>query len=349
MATSDPTRLRGSAKGQITRVKLALESMQKMLPEDLDVASIDKQMEIANRADTAFRRYNQELIDQHEEDDSEDNPALIQCDAELLAHAKAMQHVINLTKTLRACEQASTQGLNLVLALEDLVATSGLGYTASMATQYSDAEADLKAFRATLTTRGVLANTAIALLRQQTSDLWTKVNHTRAVAEREARERAAAISSGDAATGPEVRLIRSGGNVKVPTPSFSGHPEDFQSFKTFFLTVINQQTHLADQEKNAVLLGSLKLDSDKVKAQTAISSTTTFKDAMEQFSESFENPRDLMSRHLNQVLQIKPIGLNKLDLERLDRVIAETESGLKRINSYKMEQFLPAYLDRRQA
>lgn len=67
MSVPDPIRLHGCAKGQVTRVRQMLEGMLKLQPEDLDLSQINKQLEIANRADIAYQRHSQELQDQAEE------------------------------------------------------------------------------------------------------------------------------------------------------------------------------------------------------------------------------------------------------------------------------------------
>lgn len=102
---------------------------------------------------------------------------------------------------------------------------------------------------------------------------------------------------------------------------------------------------MSDPEKSAVLLGALKDDEARGKARTAINGTATFQEAMDQFSKHYEDPRDLMSRHLNKLLQTEPVGPNKADLDRLRTVIRDTENSLKAFNSYTMEQFIPAYME----
>lgn len=147
MSIPDPTRLRGCAKGQVTRVRQVLEGMLKLQPEDLDVSLINKQLEIANRADIAFQRHNQELQDQAAAgEEGEESAAYIQCEEDLVLHERAMHHVVNLTKTLTACEQASVLGKGLVLQLEDLAALAETSYSPGMAHQYVNNDADFKAF-----------------------------------------------------------------------------------------------------------------------------------------------------------------------------------------------------------
>lgn len=174
--SSEPSvlrRVRGNAKGQVTRATQSATRMRAKSLKDYDTDTLDRYIAQATKADRAFTDAHQALyqadtsIDEDQYQDEEEE------------HQVAMDAFKKTSTIIKACIRAKALGDRLQISLQDLHGNLSAGYAPGMAPQYTAIQKELDMFRDAITQHGVSEHTEIADLRHQIMEHWYQVDQAR--------------------------------------------------------------------------------------------------------------------------------------------------------------------------
>lgn len=324
---------RGAAKGQITRKLASLLTLSSKGLAEQPLERIQRHSDVIDKADITYYETHSKL-----EDLATDAPARDQLAKDEEEHQKSMQKVEEVLSPMMARASAWIGGRCLMLSLEDLEGDLVEGYSPAHASQFVAIEAAMQRFRDMMSLTETEENLKLKNLREKVMPKWRGANKLRIEA---------GYSSDPLLVGSTraSESVAQGGKVKVKLPTFDGVTAHYQDFKELFLDIVKGQTHLGEPAKKSLLIDAMATADAKAKAISVGKGKVSFNSAMEKFSMFYENTREVVSLHLNQLLQVPTAGANKPEIEHLISTIEDGISGLELARSFTIEQVLAAYME----
>lgn len=326
-------RVRGNAKGQLTRTAGSLTAMKGKSLAEYDLAVIE-------RYEKQIEKCNQSFAESHAALALADTSATQDqfCDEEE-EHERAIDAFKRMSIGMKSCLHARALGRRLRIVYQDMHVGPTLRYTEGVELQYQKMHKDMSTFQEIISRDDVSTHPEIAELRSELTQQWYNLDQAR-------------TDSGLLTPVPETGASlsasiprRQSAGVTVKPPPFSGCLTEFQDFKKLFLDVMSKQSQLADSEKCAVLMESMKSEEAQDRARSAIKSSSSFADAMARLSRRYENPRDVVAFHLSEILQMRIMSQTQEDVQALLRLIDDNAVGLTLARCTTASQLITAYMD----
>lgn len=286
------------------------------------------------KADVAFLAAHVDLFetDENMEDEQYQN--------ELEEHQAAVDAASKDFAMLKCCLQVKSAARRLEAKLSTLETSMPKGYNSSHAEAFTKIANDIDAFQDLVTEDGVSEHPCVMALQTKVMDHWYIVQQVRSDSGHfgppiPATPVVASSSSSD----PKVQAL------SVELPMFSGRTTEFRDFKRLFLSILERQKHLSDDEKKALLLKSMTTPDSKDQARIAMKQTAKFGDAMALFSQRYENSREIVAHHLQEFHKMPFLDQNSDDIETISRYIADEMKGIQAAQCIMSGQLMVAYMD----
>lgn len=327
-------RARGQAKGQITRAIASLTHWKTLALKDRVLDKVQKVADMVEKADGAFHDAQDRL--RALDDDGSQEVNLLKEDTD---HFAPMSIVEGLLEPVLAQCHSYQLGTRLMVALEALKVDLDAGYLPAFAAQFSEIEDTLRSYRNWTLRGGSMEVEELKELSGQVNHRWTLVGRIRA---------SSGYSSDPLLVGAPSAPVASSSiaKLKVKVPVFDGVPEHWQDFKTLFLDIMKGEHALTSEAaKKAIFIDAVEEPAAKSRLSGMATGDIKFLDVLAKFGSTYEDPREMISLHLNRLLQIQSVGCNKPDIDRMIDTLEEGISGLTAASSFTAEQLVAAYMD----
>lgn len=303
LTLSDHRRKRSAAKGNITKLAGLIQNLQAVKVSKLDISQLKKYKESLERYDDAFQSHHQAIGDDDEE--SEDDQHM----AELSEHENTLRTLHTMLTDFEDRHNAFRALRELQGALEALELDSEEGYSASL-------DADLEEARE-------LSQKLRTARAEGSVSEWTELTTSRDVAVKRlkalqrARDAAVVPKSSEAAedtTSKPIQITKQGLALELPT--FDGTMMKWHDFWGLFSSLIEQETHLSDDEKRCHLVTSMGSAEARANAEDATAFASNYQEAVERLKKIYEQNRILHSHHLADFLQPIKFQDTKADVRK---------------------------------
>lgn len=331
---SELRRQRGSAKGQVTRMKQAILKMKgKPLPE-YDLTTLERYESLTLKA-------NQTFLDCHAkvcEVDKVTEQAKLDDEAE--ENEQTMDVIRQAREFITTCISARSIGKSLMIQLQDIKCILEADkYMADMAPQYTKVEEELQKFRELMAQHDLSDQAEMEDLRTRVNRLWAEARHSRSESgytppgdKREPKSKEDPEDEG------------CGNHIKVEPPMFYGKIVEFQDFKEIFLNVVKGKK-LNETAKKTILQCCMGTKETKEYARVALKDAPTVKVALERLSQRYENGRDVVAYHFKEIVHNAPVQLNYEGSQRTLRLLNDHAKGIEKAKCLTAGQLIVAVLD----
>lgn len=328
---ADHRKIRGNAKGQVTRTGKQIDLLLGIDISQLDMIALEKHSDSLERADDAFHLHHGSLSAEEELADAE------RYQLETQEHQAAVSRARLNVSSLRSKHETTEVLLELESALSALEVRSKEGPSPGLLEAMGEVRRLDQQFRRSSARLVISTDPSFQKARDE---LPARLHAVEKLC-------SPAIPSPPETPSPEVRTTQFiPHSLKVELPTFDGTLLKWRDFWHLFSSLLNKQKHLDDHEKCCLLLKAMGSPEAKDRAEAAIAYTSSYAEATAKLRKNYEQNRVLHAHHVAEMIQTDYFKDEHRDLERLLDRIERNTRGLTLANGCTFEQVLSTYYER---
>lgn len=329
-------KIRGNAKGVVTRAANHINHTLTLPPASLDEPSLSRTKDALIRADEKFVSFHQLLLEEFNQLTPEEYEAeLTEYHTVFSKTLASVNLLLARLESFRAFNQAETS-----LALLELTANDGftpqllvdLPETKTLCKDYQRISSD-----PVLTSEPLLVQSRAKMSGRLSTIIKLCQPHLPPT-------RPPHDSSHPESTATSSSTPHSSNHIKVTLPTFDGQLRHWRAFWECFSSMMEANTHLKPQQKRTFLVKAMETPEAKERAQQVLACTVTYEEAVAKMRYTYEDNIELHRHHVSQIFQAKPYQNTKASLSALLGMLEENTAGIKATNGYTAEQIVTSHL-----